>query len=180
MNPPLRELHLWENHFNDADAVLIASALKQNTNLRRLTLRWNNIHAPGTNALRNVIFDCLDLNTAANSNHTCSIVGLKMHSGFYAEDNLCNGSEDPSINRAGKLYSILSARNRDGRNVDHLNAEFGDDYCKFVPLVLDSVSRYSRKSISVWGRAEEPLSILYEILRNWAMPELFGSNLVSE
>ena len=173
-NPPLRELDLAENQFNDDDVVLIASALKQNTNLRLLSLDSNNIHASGRNALGSVTFDCLDLNTAANSNHTCSIVGVDIHSGFYAEDNPCNGSEDPSINRAGKLYSILSARNRDGTNVDHLNSEFGGDYSKFVPLVLDSVDCYSRKSIAVWGRAEAPLSITYEVLRNWVMPELFG------
>ena len=35
-NPPLKVLHLGNNHLNDNDAVLFARALKRNTNLRYL------------------------------------------------------------------------------------------------------------------------------------------------
>ena len=38
-NPPLKQLFLSKNHLDDSDAVLIAGALKHNTNLLGLRLK---------------------------------------------------------------------------------------------------------------------------------------------
>ena len=57
----------------------------------------------------------------------------------------------------------------------HLNLEFGnededDDSLKLVPRVLESVHRYS---YVYRPNTAQPLSIMYEILRSWKIPELY-------
>ena len=84
-----------------------------------------------------------------------------------------NDQEDPTLHRGMKIYSILSDRNRDESNVHHLDLEFGDDSVKFVPKVLGCVNRYSESRRDV---AVPPLSVMYEILRSWRVPELFESH----
>ena len=54
-NPPLKYLFLANNHLNDDDAVLIAHALKRNTNLQHLRLSDNDITCIGLTALNNMI-----------------------------------------------------------------------------------------------------------------------------
>ena len=80
----------------------------------------------------------------------------------------------PEENKAHKIYHLLSLRNREGTNVQHLNLEFEDDDSPtLVPRVLESVHRYSRNI--QWTNPVHPLSIMYEILRSWKMPELYES-----
>ena len=86
-----------------------------------------------------------------------------------------NLSTTPKQNRTQKLYHLLSLRNREGSNVRHLNSEFGDEdedeiTLKLVPRVLESVHRCSEGYRPTTVR---PLSIMYEILRGWKMPELY-------
>ena len=55
----------------------------------------------------------------------------------------------------------------------HLNLEFGDEdegdgTLKLVPRVLESVHRYASERSVV-----PPVSIMYEIMRSWKMPELY-------
>ena len=156
-----------KNHLDDNDAVTIARALKQNTNLRRLHLGQNDITETGCVALRNTIYDSTSLNAVAASNHTCCIEGIDL-------DGINRYVDSPEVNRGRKIYSLLSSRNREGNNVYHLDAEFEDDSLKLVPKVLESVNIYARHSY----RADTvpPLSIMYEILRSWKMPNLYENN----
>ena len=76
---------------------------------------------------------------------------------------------------ARKMYHLLSVRNRDENNVHHFNLEFGDDdendeSLKLVPKVLESVHRYGQWECTDYM---PPLSVVYEILRGWKMPELY-------
>ena len=77
--------------------------------------------------------------------------------------------------------SPLSNRNREGSNVQHLNAEFVDDEdddlltMKLVPKVLESTHNYSAQLYVIYGLAVPTLSIMYEILRGWKTPELFDT-----
>jgi len=105
------------------------------------------------------------LNAAAASNHTCYIDGVKL-SGY-------NDWGDISEHRATKLYSILLTRNKEESNVHHLNLEFGDDSVKFAPKVLECVHGYSKEGTPPMKKLVTPLSIIYEILRGWRMPELY-------
>ena len=166
-NPPLKELRLARNHLDDNDAILIGRAMKRNTNLRDLRLNQNDITDVGRDALRNAMFDSTSLNTVADSNHSCSIKGLDFG------DIFNNQYEESKSNRATKIYSLISSRNREGTNVQHLNAEFEDESLKLVPKVLEAVNVYDE------GGDEGdvlPLSIMYEVLRSWKMPTLYENN----
>ena len=168
-NPPLCNLFLEKNHLDDNDAILVARALKRNTNLRRLRLGQNDITVIGRDALRNAVYDCTSLNAVAASNHTCNIEGLDFGNAPISYIN------SPEVNRGRKIYSLLSSRNRVGTNVRHLDAEFEDDSLKLVPKVLESVhicAGYVDPSAS----AVHPLSIMYVILRSWKMPALYENN----
>jgi hypothetical protein len=161
-NPPLTHLFLENNCLDDIDAGLIARALKRNTNLRRLCLGRNKITAPGIEALRDAIFDHASLNAVADSNHSCQIRGLDV-------DHL-NNHDDSNLNRAEKLYRLLSSRHREGINVPHLDAEFCGDSLKLVPNALGCVHRYAMHRAP---SRTHPLSIMYEITRSWKMPTLY-------
>ena len=159
------------NNLNDEDAVLIARAMKHNTNLKVLCLDENNITEVGFKALREAVYDTTSLNSIADCNHTCSIYGLNLGGGTIK--NLST----PKRNRAWKIYRLLSTRNREGSNVYHLNLEFGDEdegTLALVPNVLESVYRYyngyRRNTVN---SSVPPLSTMYEILRSWKVPELY-------
>ena len=116
------------------------------------------------------MYDPTSLNSIADCNHTCRIEGIDFDS------VLGNRPETtPLDNRRRKLYHLISLRNREGSNVRHLNSEFGDEdedeiTLKLVPRVLERVHHYSNGyRPSCWT----PLSITYEILRGWKMPELY-------
>ena len=67
-------------------------------------------------------------------------------------------------------------RNREGSNVYHFNLELGDEeeddeHLGLVPHVLESVNRYAKRRPAYYKSS--PLSIMYEILQSWKMPELY-------
>ena len=165
-------LCLAKNNLNDEDARLIAHALKHNTNLQFISLDGNNITGIGEEALGKAIYNPTSLNSLSDCNHTCRIHGLN----WSADIPFDPLGYTPKENRARKLYHLLSVRNREGSNVRHLNSEFGgedknDESLKLVPKVLESVNCYD----SNWESTDyvPPLSITYEILRGWKMPELY-------
>jgi len=164
-NPPLQSLYLENNYLNDSDAVFIANSLKRNTNLANLFLGRNEITCIEGNALSNAIFDSGSLNSAADSNHICTIHDIGL------DRNTNNISGSARRNRVKKIFSILSSRNTQGANVYHLNLELGDASLKIAPLVLDCLAR----SAASGGSSYRPvtLSILYEVLRSWKMPSLY-------
>ena len=56
----------------DNDALLLASALKKNTNLRRVESEQNNdITDEGEKTLLNAVFDPTSMDSIVESNHTC-------------------------------------------------------------------------------------------------------------
>ena len=171
-NPPLKKLFLANNHLNDADAILIARALKKNTNLQRLRLGRNDLTEEGENALSNAICDSTSLNSVSDCNHSCRIItGIGL--GDIPNNNNNMGSK---VNRARKIYHLLSRRNREGSNVHHLNQEFDDEddaSLMLVPKLLESVHHYSRNRYGDPDSWVDPLSIMYEILRSWEMPALY-------
>jgi len=181
-NPPLKSLFLSKNKLNDNDAILIASALKNNTNLEHLYLDGNDITDIGKEALAKAAYDPTNLNSVFDCNHLCEIeldgVLIGNDLPFSCKNNA--GYTNPKIIRSKKIHYILSLRHKESSNVQHLNAEF--DYededgssstLKIVPKVLEAVYNHSNQS-QLPGQAH-PLSIMYEILRGWKMPELYDT-----
>ena len=171
-NPPLQKLYLANNQLYDSDAILIARALKQNTNLLRLRLGQNNITDVGRDALQKAAFDPTSFNTVADSNHSCSIEGIDLGGGNVPTNWHV---DSPKVNRARKIYSLLSSRHREGVNVHHLDTEFEDDSLKFVPKVLESIHINAEYARGYKGNVH-PLSVMYEVLQSWKMPTLYENN----
>eukprot|EP00984_Skeletonema_dohrnii_P020850 scaffold10274_cov88-Skeletonema_dohrnii-CCMP3373.AAC.2 len=154
-NPRLKELDLQNNRLDDSDAVLIANALRSNTTLRTLYISENDrVGAVGDAVLSLALCDVSSLNSVADSNHSCSI-----------ETNNFSGNddEDREINRAEKIYGLLSSRNKTMSNVQ----DFGDIDVKLLPNVLEAVQKYSNRLIDGDEDIVKELSIVYEIMRCW-------------
>jgi len=150
-NPRLKELDLQNNGLDGSDAVMIANALRSNTTLRKLYISANDVRAVGDEALRRALCDETSLNSVADSNHSCCI----------ETDNFSgNNDEDREINRAEKIYGLLSSRNKTMSNVQ----DFGDIDVKLLPNILESVQKYSNYGDEDIVKAS---SIVYEIMRCW-------------
>lgn len=113
-------------------------------------------------------YDTTSLNALSDCNHTCKMYGIGTGPSLdYL--NIRSGA------KARKIYHLLSTRNQEGSNVQHLNTEFDedDDSLKLAPKVLGFISRLERPSRkSLHYNFVHPLSIMYEIIRSWEMPEL--------
>ena len=168
---------MQRNQFDDNDALSITKALKQNLYLRQLDLRYNNITKVGWKALGKAEFDNTSLNAAAYSNHTCAIEYPSVE-----DDDEIRGVDTSEMNnnplsemhlhpryvRQKKIYSALSKRNRELSNVGH----FEDVPVELLPDMLQSIQRYSHyrvgdPDISQGFGDVKPLSIVYEVCRNW-------------
>ncbi|EJK65789.1 hypothetical protein THAOC_13319 [Thalassiosira oceanica] len=169
-NPLLGTLFLNENHLNDRDADLIAQALKQNTNLKGLYVRSNNLTPAGFKGIGTTIYDPSSLNAMISCNHTCYVDCVENN------DNCVGGNYNdmtPQQRRRRKLHKLLSARHAEGSNARHLNAELGEWALttKLVPAVLRCIEQCS---IDRSTDAPTPLSLYFELLKSWKVPELYG------
>ena len=178
-NPPLQTLRLEDNSLRDIDARVIADGLKHNTNLRELHLGENlEITDIGRNALRKAIFDRSSLAAVVSSNHTCCL--WEPHCRLDATQD--NAQESPGQNLSVKMYALLSSWNKEGTNVHHLRSEIGgDDVVNLMPRIFERIVRSARivipegdEPLEVNGGVVPPLSVVYEILRNWKLPPLLG------
>eukprot|EP00956_Cyclotella_meneghiniana_P014351 scaffold21464_cov49-Cyclotella_meneghiniana.AAC.3 len=187
-NPSLKEFMIegdpFDPFFSEDEIVYIADALRNNNTLRRLQLKShreppNNIHI-----LESVVFNRSSLNAAFHSNHHCNLT-LSGY-GNYGETsdihkfNTCN---DPVMNRRKKIYNILSTRNRNREN-----AAYFESYSisiKHMPQILALLKPFAEHYLhDENGRQEDdevkPLSIAFEILRDWKMPELYDMDKMDE
>ena len=113
------------------------------------------------------------LSSAASSNHTCRINGYQALSNC---DKHNGGRGQFKENRQMKIYHVLASRNKDMTNCKDLaNADI-----KLLPMILMSVKRYSEasagpervqsdetKAFMQVNINVKPISIMYELLRNW-------------
>lgn len=100
------------------------------------------------------------MNAVADSNHICAIQGVGIEPSL-----INNSSKTKQVNRDRKIYSLLSTRCHEGTNASYLEQELGEDGLKFAPRILGFISSYQMHAT--------PLAIMYDILRNWRMPELY-------
>ncbi|EJK59027.1 hypothetical protein THAOC_20809 [Thalassiosira oceanica] len=169
-NPQLDILDLTENQLNDRDAELIAQALKQNTNLKMLSLLGGNSITPaGFGKIRTTICDPSSLNAMESCNHTCHVDCVEQN-GHYRGGNFKGMASQQRRRR--KLYKLLSARHEEGSNARHLNAELGEGpfAAKLVPRVLECIEQCS---VDRSSDTPTPLSLYFELMKSWKMPELF-------
>eukprot|EP00956_Cyclotella_meneghiniana_P025226 scaffold52200_cov37-Cyclotella_meneghiniana.AAC.2 len=173
-NPSLEELDLSNNSFNERDIVYIADAPRHNTTLRSLHFRFRlRFRVPPTNLylLESAIYDSTSLNAAYDSNHHCRLFLHMPGSDIYK----FNTYDYPTLNRRKKIYTLLSKRTRRRENASFFEQDgIG---IKHIPQILSLLKTFSEHSIETGGRREDdevkPLSIAYEIMRDWRMPELY-------
>ena len=90
---------------------------------------------------------------------------------------------DPIWNRRKKIYTILSRRNRSRKNAAHFDSDgIG---IKQIPQVLSLLKPFSEHHLhdkdAIQGVDEVvPLSVAYEIMRDWKMPELYNLEPMDE
>jgi len=171
-NPILESLHLRGNQLDDNDAIMIASALKHNTNLKMITLKFNfnqKITSAGWDALGKAVFDERSLNSANDSNHSCRI-SFPSDEGIGVQN--INGDPNstdwihPLNVRQKKIYLVLSSRNRTMSNVENFDEDLSSE---LLPDMLSSIQTYSDYYFADNPRRDvhNPLSITYEILKHW-------------
>eukprot|EP00956_Cyclotella_meneghiniana_P032164 scaffold87139_cov22-Cyclotella_meneghiniana.AAC.1 len=177
-NPSLEELDLSNNPFNEQDIVYISDTLRHNNTLCRLRFRFGD---PPTNwnLLESAIFDSTSLNASYDSNHHCHLYIYSPGSDI-GRFNTC---DDRALNRRKKIYVLLSKRNRRRENASFLEQDgIG---IKHIPQILSLLKPFSEHHLhdkkGTQGDDEvKPLSIAYEIMRDWRMPELYRLDQMEE
>eukprot|EP00956_Cyclotella_meneghiniana_P020721 scaffold36945_cov42-Cyclotella_meneghiniana.AAC.2 len=176
-NPSLRLLYLRDNPFNEQDIVYIADALRNNTSLGTLKLRFGApfVLPENWHLLTSVVFDQTSLNSAHDSNHYCHLEILSPQHNTSAISKF-NMYGNPVLNRRKKIYHILSTRNRNRENAAYFESD--DIGIKHMPRILALLEPFSEHYLDGDRRKDddevEPLSIAYELLRDWKMPELYN------
>ena len=199
-HPNLDWLRLDGNKLNDQDAIHLADALRYNSTLDLLSLERNEFTQLGEDTLKKAICDDSSLNALADSNHVCTINGVRftqridMLGGEYSGydyniyRNQGDWRDDKNIrqkqSRARKIFRLLRKRNKEGTNVKHWEIEVGEDMLKVLPLALAAVQRCGGQKarrieqnddnelVMIKDAAE--LSITYEFLRSLHVAALCG------
>ncbi len=164
-NSPLKELALRDNGLNNNSAVALANALRSNTSLRKLQLAFNAISHVGKEAFCLVLHNDSNLNSIADSNHSCSVQGVGSDCWTTNRLRKEGGWHDApeSFNRARKIYNLLSLRNK---SMSTSNVQYFDGIdVKILPFMLKAVQRYA---IAIHPyEYVAALSIVYEVMRKW-------------
>ncbi|EJK64899.1 hypothetical protein THAOC_14313, partial [Thalassiosira oceanica] len=153
---------------SDDQADLLMQSLIENRAIKDIRLEKcfnlsnNSITSAGFEKIRSTIYDPSSLNAMESCNHTCYVDCMG--------GNVYNMT--PRQRRNQKLYKLLSTRHLDGSNARLLNAEFGDEKytIKLVPKVLHCIKHYSSDQPA---DSPTPLSITFELIKTWMMPEIF-------
>eukprot|EP00956_Cyclotella_meneghiniana_P021243 scaffold38441_cov21-Cyclotella_meneghiniana.AAC.3 len=189
-NPSLKEFIIegdpFHFFFNEDEIVYIADALRNNNTLRRLLLKSRHELPNNMHILESVVFNRSSLNAAFHSNHHCNLILSRYRNyceTFNSDIHKFNTGNDPAMNRRKKIYNILSTRNRSREN-----AAFFESYgisIKHIPQILALFKPFSEHYLlDEMSRQEEdevkPLSIAFEILRDWKMPELYNMDKMDE
>ena len=182
------ELRLGNNGLNDEDAIVMGVALRQSPKEElTLFLGRNPIGEVGWNALYNACYDPSSIAAVVQSNHTCILFNSYNGSGSLFTKLYGNHlGSCPEDRMSIKLYVLFETRHTTISNSRHLNSEFGGDAIGLSPFVLNFINRHVHEGHKLLTRdwssrslaKASPLSILYEILRNWKMPELFENENV--
>eukprot|EP00956_Cyclotella_meneghiniana_P016374 scaffold25832_cov60-Cyclotella_meneghiniana.AAC.8 len=195
--PSLKSLWFYGDQLSDGDIVIMQDALRNNKTLTRLSLNFrdppNDIDL---HCLVPFVFDRTSLNSAYESNHHCLLEVCYWDNDVHYRRQINTGNA--MWNRRKKIYIILSTRNINRRNAAHFESD--DIGIKHIPQILSILKPFSEHALhneysdigeehevvtpfsiaynedSDIGDEQEvtPLSIAYEILRDWKMPELYS------
>ena len=126
-------------------------------------------------ALYEAVNNTSTINALSDSNHTCLLVGLSEDFDLDAI-NLESGSNGLYMNRMFKIHKLMVERYIGGGNVPHLNTEMSscEDPVLLVPHLMESVVRRNDAFPKKYKGFECSLGLLYELVKDWKMAELFS------
>ncbi|EJK77211.1 hypothetical protein THAOC_00972, partial [Thalassiosira oceanica] len=157
-----------DNHFNDADAAVLANSLSSNTNLTALHVGQNNITEEGRLAFLRTIFDVSSLASCAASNHNCHVFGLEK------DISALNDYEDRHHNKWEKIFAMLALSGDDSfmntallrgiptylmpKLLDVAGTQEDEGNSKITDLYLELTGTKRRQNHDVWDNLEHSRS----------------------
>lgn len=178
-------IQFGHSSLSDSDVVVLASALKMNTNLRLVDLRRNNyITEGGEKALLKALYDPTSMDSIVESNHTCmaythdykkpAIVAQRPP--IEKEVLIINKQDALNIQQKIRKKLVLALCCVDGSVLDlsHLN----DLPLQLMPRVLELIQKHTDARTRAVQKMplqlkKDALSRLFHTLRGWELPSLF-------
>jgi len=176
------------NNMSDDDALVLASALTQNTNLEDLDLSKNDITEAGEKTLLKAVYDPTSMDSIIESNHTCKIYtydsripSIKAQRPPLEQEVLrINNNDDRDISIRRKIrHKVVLALCGYGSNVELFDLSYLNDLpLQLMPRVLELIQEHSqsrsRAVITMPNQLEkDALSRLFHTLRGWELPLIF-------
>jgi hypothetical protein len=182
-NNPIEFIFLNGNKISDSDTLLLASALKDNTNLHQLDLRDNGITEAGEKTLLKATYDPTSMDSIIESNHRCVPIKCIIdqtwnHFSFSEREVLKINYARISIQQKIRRKVVLALCGVDGSLFDL--SHFNDLPLQLMPRVLESIQKHTRvrtkaiKNTNMPNQLEkDALTRLFHTLRGWELPLLF-------
>ena len=187
-NHPMKVIHLQGNDISDNDALVLASSLLNNTNLKKLSLIDNEITEDGEKNLLKALYDPTSMDSIVESNHMCkaythdikNVWVVAQRPPIETEVLNINGDNAISIQQKIRKKVVLALCGVDGGLFDlsHLN----DLPLQLMPRVLELIQEHTEDRTQEvtsmppqWDAQLErdALSRLFHTLRGWELPLLF-------
>jgi len=150
-------MSLSHNSISDNGALVLASALKENTRLRRLDLSHNDITEEGGKTLLNSVFNQTSMDSIIESNHTCIIhawdftnkESFNQRSDLELEA-LCINEDDISTKQKIRKKVVLALCGVDGELFDL--SQLNDLPLPIMPRVLELIQEHTRmRTMECWS-----------------------------
>mmetsp|Transcript_39665 Transcript_39665/g.72631 ORF Transcript_39665/g.72631 Transcript_39665/m.72631 type:complete len:363 (-) Transcript_39665:703-1791(-) len=163
-NPPIHELDIDYNEFNEDDAVLFSQALRRNTNLlefyARQSARGTNFSIAGIKSLIKSVFDSTCLNSVAESNHRCKLNLFPLSSDLRDHVEMINETGLFSQIEIKKRKLLIALRERESL------LRYLEVPVELMPEVLCLILGEEN--------GKKRINMIYEIMRWWSMPSLYS------
>ena len=186
-HPTLELLSFDHNKISDNVALRLASALKCNTTLKRLSLINNNITEVGEKALLKAMYDPSSMDSIIESNHTCMAYTYDIEKRSLVFQRPPIETEVLYINKKNTSMTIqqkirkkvvLALCGQDGGLFDLFH--FNDLPLGMMPRVLELIQEHTAIRTKACRNMpkqleKDALSRLFHTLRGWELPLLFDN-----
>lgn len=159
-------LQLDENKMSDSDTLLLAAALKKNTNLRQLYLENDEITKAGEKSLLKAVFDPTSMDSIVESNHMCRVYTFDTSKPLIVKQRYKKEREVMNINRKNKSMSIQQKIRkkvvlalcgcRSKVKLFDLS-HFNDLPLQLMPRVLELIQEHSKSRTNICRKKPEQL-----------------------
>jgi len=174
-------LQFHGNKITDDDALALATLPRENTNLRIIDLKNNDITEEGEKQLLKVLYDPTSMDSIVNSNHLCIPYTFDVEKSSIAAQRpletavfAINADDDISVKQKIKKKVVLALCGVDGGLFDL--SHFNDLPLQLMPRALELIQKHTTiRSINNTPvqLEKDALSRLFHTLLGWELPVLF-------